>query len=214
MSWYEKLRVVATGARVAFWLAVLVAVLSAAVHFKLWLQGAAESVTQTVYRTRTVYRDLPTTREWDRAEKVTVPCVAVRVAARTPSTSASSNEDSPPEPPRTSPELPFPLRLGEWQLPVLPSGGKAVAELDESGDTRLQVTSLPRRFLELGSLRELAVWVDPGLQVPRTWAISYQQDIVRVGPALLRGRAEYGQLISHEALSPHWKVELGLAVRF
>lgn len=84
--------------------------------------------------------------------------------------------------------------------------------LDESGDTHLEVKAKPERLLALGRLRELGVWGGVRLDDSsvRTWAVTFQQDILRVGPAMLRGRAEYGD----EGFGSSGKVELGIAFRF
>ena len=102
--------------------------------------------------------------------------------------------------------------LGVFQLPPLPEGGSARATLDEAGVTHLEVKAKPLRLFALGSLRELGVWGGVRLDDSsvRTWGLSYQQDIFRVGPAWLRGRVEYGD----EGFGSSGKVELGIAFRF
>lgn len=102
--------------------------------------------------------------------------------------------------------------LGVFRLPPLPEGGSARATLDEDGVTHLEVKAKALRLFQLGSLREIGVWGGVRLDDSsvRTWALLYQQDIVRIGPAWLRGRAEYGD----EGFGSSGKAELGIVVRF
>jgi len=189
----------------------VLAVLLVASHLYVYFQGVEANPYITVSRSVPKWSEAKSTKRWKKAKKVTVPCVNVRAVV--------PNDHSQPLGPRPSGDLvgtsksdiTFPLLLGEWELDPMPWGGTAQATLDESGDTHLATLPNARPFLEVGRLREFAAWYGLG-PMGSTWALSYQQDILRLGPAWLRGRAEFGKIRSD--YEPTWKAELGVAFRF
>lgn len=218
--------------RIFFYGAILVGALTLAVHLKLYFENVSGNPYVTVTRTVPVWQEEKPTKAWEKAEKVTLPCVPVRAAAaserrltigtihrtvpseRTSDTSRSTAETGTSEPARIEgTQTPsYPLLLGEWKLQPLPWGGVARAELDSAGVTHLDTKPSQRPFLEVGRLREFAGWVGQDFDGGRTWSVSYHQDIVRLGPTWLRGRVEYGRLRS--GLDIGGSVQLGVAFRF
>src|SRR5574343_1903915 len=166
-----------------------IAALTVAVHVKLWYSNL-ENPFQTVYRTRTktVYVEVGRDKKAEKPyTRVTVPCRPVQIL--------QENDEKPAaSPPLGANVLPPVDLLGIFRVPPLPEGGSARVTLDEAGAAHLEVKPKPRSLFELGRLREIGVWGGLRLDDPsrRTWAVSYQQDILRVGPAMLRGRVGYG----------------------
>lgn len=196
-------------ARFAVYAIFLIAALTVAVHVRLWLEGIDASPAATIYRTRTrtVYVEVERDKKAEKGlTRTVVPCRKVEVLV---------DPDAPAAPSDTSlganPLPPVDL-LGVFRLPPLPEGGSARATLDEDGLAHLEVKAKPLSLFALGRLREVGVWGGVRLDDSsvRTWALSYQQDIVRIGPAWLRGRAEYGD----DGFGSGGKAELGIAVRF
>jgi len=201
-------------------------------HLKLWWEEVEASPAATIYRTRTrtVYVEVPRDKKEEKGlKRVTVPCRPVQVlipegtspdhmtsrTGQTPAARVAEGERSSGAlDPHTSDtaRMTGMALLGVFRLPPLPEGGSARATLDEAGVAHLEVKAKPRRLFALGSLRELGVWGGVRLDDSsvRTWSLSYQQDILRVGPAMLRGRAEYGD----DGFGSGGKAELGIVVRF
>lgn len=208
--------------RVLFYAALAVLILVAAVHVKMWFADVAENPYVTLYRTKVVWKEAEPTKDWKKAEKVTVPCVKVQalatgqsgpsvdLRARTPDTLDTDTTSSTLD---TAPGVAFPLLLGEWKLPPMPWGGTARATLDEAGETHLETKPSPRSFLELGRFRQVTAWYGRTSDNLPAWAIEYDQDVVRVGPAILRARVSYSDPGIHE-VSPFASVALGVSVRF
>lgn len=219
-------------ARFAVYAIFLIAALTVAVHVRLWLEGIDASPVATLYRTRTktVYVEVPRDKKEEKGlKRVTVPCRPVQVLIpegtspdRTTSSIDQTAADQLAEGERSSGVLDHHTSdtarmtqdalLGVFRVPPLPEGGSARVTLDEAGAAHLEVKPKPQSLLQLGRLRELGAWGGVRLddQSRYTWGISYQQDIVRVGPAWLRGRVEYGD----DGFGSRGKAELGIAVRF
>lgn len=201
-------------------------------HLKLWWEGVEASPAATIYRTRTrtVYVEVERDKKAEKGlKRVTVPCKSVqvliqedtlpaRIPSKTDQTSGDhtgvgvASSDAQQSHTEDTARMTGTALLGVFHLPPLPEGGSARATLDEVGVTHLEVKAKARRLFSLGSLREIGVWGGVRLDDPsvRTWAVTFQQDILRVGPAMLRGRAEYGD----EGFGSSGKVELGIAFRF
>lgn len=214
-------------ARWAVYALLIIALFTIAVHVKLWFSGIEESAVATLYRTRvkTVYVEVPRDKKAEKGlERITIPCRQVQVLVEPED---ERNHDKATETLARQPSEPLPTPtshssdtarmtgaalLGVFQLPPLPEGGSARATLDEDGLAHLEVKAKPLSLFALGRLREVGVWGGVRLDDSsvRTWALSYQQDIVRIGPAWLRGRAEYGD----EGFGSSGKAELGIVVRF
>lgn len=211
-------------ARFAVYAIFLIAALTVAVHVRLWLEGIDASPVATLYRTRTktVYVEVPRDKKEEKGlKRVTVPCRPVQVLVETDSrnegteTTADQAQMTTPPPESHSADtsrMTGTALLGVFRVPPLPEGGSARVTLDEAGAAHLEVKAKPLSLFQLGRLRELGAWGGVRLddQSRYTWGISYQQDIVRVGPAWLRGRVEYGD----DGFGSRGKAELGIAVRF
>ena len=61
-----------------------------------------------------------------------------------------------------------------------PQGGQVAVTLPPGGGpAEITFVATPRRFFELGGIREVSAWVDP---VNRSGSLEYSQDLVRTGP--------------------------------
>ena len=209
-----------------------IAALTVAVNVKLWL-SQLENPFQTVYRTRTrtVYVEAERDKKAEKPYKrVTVPCRPVQVLEPDSPDHRADNESGTGGDRTSSSNQPYDRSihpedessmtsralhddlLGIFRVPPLPEGGSARVTLDEAGAAHLEVKPKPRSLFELGRLREIGAWGGVRLDDPSryTWALAYQQDLLRVGPAMLRGRVEYGD----EGFGSGGKAELGIAIRF
>ena len=215
-------------ARFAVYAIFLIALLTVAVHVRLWFEGIDASPVATLYRTRTktVYVEVPRDKKEEKGlKRVTVPCRPVQVLlpeeGRTtdrtppqPNLPAAQTHGDPIDSSRTSDtaRMTGTALLGVFRVPPLPEGGSARVTLDEAGAAHLEVKPKPLGLFALGRLREVSLWGGVRLDDSSrySWAISYQQDIVRVGPTWLRGRVEYGD----DGFGSRGKAELGIAIRF
>lgn len=216
-------------ARFAVYAIFLIALLTVAVHVRLWFEGIDANPYATIYRTRTktVYVEVPRDKKEEKGlKRVTVPCRPVQVLLaqdepNTPDNRQPSHDGAiPPGSSVTNLEphssdtsrMLEPALLGVFRVPPLPEGGSARVTLDEAGAAHLEVKPKPLGLFALGRLRELSLWGGVRLDDSSrySWAISYQQDIVRVGPTWLRGRVEYGD----DGFGSRGKAELGIAIRF
>lgn len=97
-------------------------------------------------------------------------------------------------------------------VPRAPYGGEmALTANTSTGKIDGIFRATPAPLVEFGGLREVGVDVDP---LQRRAHGYYRQDLVRLGPAVINGKAFVGAPLTPAGRAPDWGITVGVAVRF
>lgn len=190
-------------------LGAIVAVLFIAAQVKSYVEGPANAFA-TIYRPKPV----PVTAEtvkWLKGdvriqrETVKVPVEVIReVPAKVEKHLSDGFKIDLKELHAEHKEL-----LDVLDVPKAPHGGELAVTVDsDSGKIAGTFSAKPAPLIEFGGLREIAATYDP---IHRTPGVAYSQDLLRVGPVVLGGRAF---VAAPKAGGANYGVELTAGVRF
>ncbi len=189
--------------------AIVVGLLAAIGWVKPYLAGPDLAVT-TIYRPRPVPVEVERvkwlTRTEVKTERVEVPVVVIREVE--PKIEKKLAEEFNLELPKLAAENR--ALVDVVAVPRAPYGGEmALTVSTEAGTIEGIFRARPAPFLELGGMRELGVDYDP---FNRAASGYYRQDLVRIGPAVINGKAFAELPLGGGSASAG--ASIGVAVRF
>lgn len=199
LPWFKRSM---NAAKLVTYGAILLCLLAGYGWLKAYLVGPDERVS-TIYR----FKPKPVVvTETKYSEKIRTVVKEVRVEVKVPTEAQKEKLEG-----RFGYKLGIGEELlGEWNLPRAPYGGTTMVTVKPDGTPTVVTVPNAQPFFELGGMREFGA--EYGMtSLGRSWQAFYHQDLLRVGPVWVGGRAAFGDPGNGKA---QWSVMASASVRF